>query len=567
MNRKKNQPSLRVIPLGGLGEVGKNMCVVEYGNDIIIIDAGLTFPDETMPGVDVVIPDITYLKKNKSKIKGLLLTHGHEDHYGAVGYVLDKIQTNVYCTRLTGGLLENKFKEQGHNPNVIKYVKAGDVVKLGALRCEFIHVAHSIPDACSIAVTCPVGTVVFTGDFKMDFTPIDHAPTDIHRLAELGREGVLAVYTDSTNVEHKGYSMSEKTVGETFNRIFAQSRERIIVATFASNLHRVQQIIWAAEANGRKVCLNGRSMLNNVRIADELGYLKIKKNTLIDPNEIRNYKPKELVLLITGSQGEPMSALSRMANDAHRQISLNETDTVILSASMIPGNEKSIGDMINKLMAHGCDLIYSDLAEVHTSGHACQEELKLMFSLLAPKYLIPAHGEVRMQVAQKKLGMSLGIPEDQILMGENGTVFSFSGKGDDAYGKVDGKVPAGQILVDGLGIGDVGSVVLNDRKRLSEDGMIAVVVTLDNKTRKLVAGPEIISRGFIYLKENVDIIEEIKKITAGIFDNAARRNITDWNFLKSQVREEVKSYVYTETHRDPIVLSIIMETEKETAKR
>ncbi len=561
MKTKANIKRLRVIPLGGLREIGKNMAVVEYGKDMIVIDAGLTFPDEDMPGVDTVIPDISYLEKNKDKLRGILLTHGHEDHYGAVPYVLKKLQTNVYCTRLTGGMLENKFKEHGINPSVIKYVKAGDVLRLGELDCEFIRVAHSIPDACAIAVHNPVGTILFTGDFKFDFTPIDHEPTDIHRLAELGEEGVLALYSDSTNVERPGYTLSERSVGETFKQIFSNTKGRLIVATFASNLHRVQQIIEAAEANHRKVALSGRSMLSNVAVASELGYLRVKSKTLIEIKEVDKYKPDEVCLLITGSQGEPMSALSRMANGSHRQITVGKDDTIILSASMIPGNEKSIGDMINALMLRECRVVYSSLQNVHVSGHACQEEIKLMHSLVNAEYFIPAHGEPRMLITHKKLAMDLGMPEDHILMAENGSVIEFNRVGKTVVANLEEKVQAGQILIDGLGIGDVGSVVLNDRKRLADDGMISVVVTVDRKTRDVVAGPEILSRGFIYMKDNVDIIEELKKIVMQIFDDAKRRKITDWAFLKSRIREEVKSYVYKEIQRNPMILTIIMETD------
>lgn len=550
-----------MIPLGGLREIGKNMAVVEYGNDMIVIDAGLTFPDEDMPGVDTVIPDISYLEKNKEKLRGILLTHGHEDHYGAVPYVLKKLPTNVYCTRLTGGLLENKFKEHGLNPSCIKYVKAGDVLRLGELDCEFIRVAHSIPDACAIAVHNPVGTILFTGDFKFDFTPIDHEPTDIHRLAELGEEGVLALYSDSTNVERPGYTLSERSVGETFRGIFRNTTGRLIVATFASNLHRVQQIIDAAEANKRKVALSGRSMLNNVAVASALGYLRVQSKTLIDIKDVNKYKPDEVCLLITGSQGEPMSALSRMANGSHRQIEVGPDDTIILSASMIPGNEKGIGDMINQLMLRGCKVIYSSLQNVHVSGHACQEEIKLMHSLLQEQYFIPAHGEPRMMLTHKKLALDLGMDEEHVLMAENGSVIEFNRVGNAVVANMDEKVQAGKILIDGLGIGDVGSVVLNDRKRLSDDGMIALVVTVDRKTRKMVAGPEVISRGFIYMKDNVDLIEEMKGIVSQIFRDAQKRNITDWAFLKSRIREEVKSYVYKEIQRNPMILTIIMETD------
>ena len=557
---------LKVIPLGGLKEIGKNMTAVEYGNDIIVIDCGLTFPDEDMPGIDTVIPDITYLEKNKSKIRGILITHGHEDHYGAVPYVLKKLPVNIYCTRLTGGMLQNKFNEHGLSTKWIQYVQAGDRIKLGAFECEFIRVAHSIPDACAIAVHNPVGTVLFTGDFKFDFTPIDEQPTDLQALARLGEEGVLALFSDSTNVKHQGYTMSERTVGETFKNIFNRAKDRIIVATFASNLHRVQQIIWAAEANHRKVALSGRSMLTNVDVAMNLGYLKVKKNTLIDINEVRNYKPSQVTLLITGSQGEPMSALSRMANNAHRQIQIQPTDTIILSASQIPGNEKAIGDMLNNLTEMGPKLIYSSLAEVHVSGHACAEELKLMHSLVKAQYFIPAHGETRMLVAHKELAMSLGMPEDHVLMGQNGTVFEFERRGAHVKANTDNEVQAGKVLIDGLGVGDVGNVVLNDRKRLSDDGMIVIVATVDKNSAHLAAGPEIISRGFVYMKDNIDMIQEIKKQVRAIFDNAEKKNIKDWSFLKSEIRDKIKSYVYAEIQRNPMILSIIMETETANGK-
>lgn len=568
---KKQAPAsrskkLKVIPLGGLKEIGKNMTAVEYGNDIIVIDCGLTFPDEDMPGIDTVIPDITYLEKNKSKIRGILITHGHEDHYGAVPYVLKKLPVNIYCTRLTGGMLQNKFNEHGLSTKWIQYVQAGDRIKLGAFECEFIRVAHSIPDACAIAVHNPVGTVLFTGDFKFDFTPIDEQPTDLQALARLGEEGVLALFSDSTNVKHQGYTMSERTVGETFKNIFNRAKDRIIVATFASNLHRVQQIIWAAEANHRKVALSGRSMLTNVDVAMNLGYLKVKKNTLIDINEVRNYKPSQVTLLITGSQGEPMSALSRMANNAHRQIQIQPTDTIILSASQIPGNEKAIGDMLNNLTEMGPKLIYSSLAEVHVSGHACAEELKLMHSLVKAQYFIPAHGETRMLVAHKELAMSLGMPEDHVLMGQNGTVFEFERRGAHVKANTDNEVQAGKVLIDGLGVGDVGNVVLNDRKRLSDDGMIVIVATVDKNSAHLAAGPEIISRGFVYMKDNIDMIQEIKKQVRAIFDNAEKKNIKDWSFLKSEIRDKIKSYVYAEIQRNPMILSIIMETETTNGK-
>lgn len=569
-NRTSSTPKpkkLKLIPLGGLKEIGKNMTVLEYGDEIIIIDCGLTFPDDDMPGIDTVIPDISYLEKNKDKVKGILITHGHEDHYGAVPYVLKKLPVNVYCTRLTGGMLENKLEEHGISNKWIKYVKVGDRLKIGNFECEFIRVAHSIPDSCAIAVRNPVGTILFTGDFKFDFTPIDQEPTDVQTLGKLGEEGVLALFSDSTNVEHQGYTMSERNVGETFKEIFAHAKSRIIVATFASNLHRVQQIIWAAEANKRKVALSGRSMLNNVEVAKNLGYLKVKKDTLISINDVKNYKPEKVTLLITGSQGEPMSALSRMSNDSHRQIQIDADDTIILSASQIPGNEKSIGDMINKLTDKGSNVIYSSLAEVHVSGHACQEELKLMHSLVKAEYFIPAHGEARMLSAHKQLAMSMGMQEDHVLMGKNGTVFEFERKGRKVIANCNNEVQAGQVLIDGLGVGDVGNVVLRDRKKLSDDGMIVAVVTVEKNSARVIAGPEIISRGFVYMKDNIDMIKEMKEIVLNIFRDAENKKIKDWAFLKSELREELKNYVFSEIQRSPMILSIIMECDGTNTKK
>lgn len=562
-NKKNSAAKLRIIPLGGLGEIGKNMTAVEYKNDIIVVDCGLTFPDEEMLGVDVVIPDITYLEQNKDRVRAILLTHGHEDHYGAVPYVLKKLNVPVYCMRLTAGMLENKLKEHGLSNDMLQYVQPKEMITIGAFRVEFIRVAHSIPDACAIAIHNPVGTILFTGDFKFDYTPIDGEMTDIVRLSQLGQEGVLVLFSDSTNVEHPGVTMSEKSVGETFDQIFSQAKDRIIVATFASNLHRVQQVITASENVGRKVVLIGRSMLNNVTVADELGYLKIKKNTLVDLYNINSVPSDKVTLLITGTQGEPMSALTRISKDEHNRITLTEDDTVIISASQIPGNEKSIGDVINNLMAHGTKVIYSSLAEVHVSGHACQEELKLMHALTKPKYFIPAHGEARMLIQHKRLAESMGMAPENIFLGENGMIFEFDKKG----ARVAGQVPAGNILVDGLGVGDVGSVVLKDRKHLSDDGMIAIVVSVDKRSREIVAGPEIVSRGFVYVRENDDLMNGIKSIVERVMNDAAKKNISDWNFLKSQIRDQVKSYVFGEIKRDPMILPMIMDVDSQPQKR
>lgn len=551
------EKKLRVIPIGGLHEVGKNCTLVEYGNDMIMIDCGLTFPDDEMLGVDIVIPDFTYVEENKHKLRGIFVTHGHEDHVGAIPYFLKNVDTNVYCSKLTKGLLENKFKEHGLNPNKIRMVNVNNTVKAGSLSCEFIRVSHSIPDACSIAVKSPIGTILFTGDFKMDFTPIDNDPTDIQRLAELGKKGILALFADSTNVEREGFSLSEKVVGETFVKIFGQAKSRIIVATFASNLHRVQQIITAAEKYNRKVALSGRSMLNNVRIASELGYLKIKKNTLIDMKSIKKYADDELVILSTGTQGEPLSALTRMANREHRQISLNETDMVILSSSAIPGNEMAINTTINNLTKIGCRIIYSSLAKVHASGHACQEEIKLMYQLATPKYLIPAHGEIRQLQKHADIAQDMGQAKENIFLLENGDVVEFTKK---SAGKK-GKVQAGNVLVDGSGIGDVGNIVLKDRKHLSEDGLMVVSITFDRHTQELLAGPEIVSRGFVYVKENQDIIENAKDVVLRSINKCKKEDIKALSQIKYQIREDLKSYIYNELGRDPMILPVISEIE------
>ncbi len=552
-----NEKKLRVIPIGGLHEVGKNCTLVEYGNDMIMIDCGLTFPDDEMLGVDIVIPDFTYVEENKHKLRGIFVTHGHEDHVGAIPYFLKNIDTNVYTSKLTKGLLENKFKEHGLNSNKIKMVNVNNTVKAGSLSCEFIRVSHSIPDACAIAVKSPVGTILFTGDFKMDFTPIDNDPTDIQRLAELGKKGILALFADSTNVEREGFSLSEKVVGETFVKIFGQAKSRIIVATFASNLHRVQQIITAAEKYNRKVALSGRSMLNNVRIANELGYLKIKKNTLIDMKAIKKYADDELVILSTGTQGEPLSALTRMANKEHKQISLNETDMVILSSSAIPGNEMAINTTINNLTKIGCKIIYSSLAKVHASGHACQEEIKLMYQLTTPKYLIPAHGEIRQLQKHSDIAQDMGQAKENIFILENGDIVEFTKKS----AGIKGKVQAGNVLVDGSGIGDVGNIVLKDRKHLSEDGLMVVSITFDRHTQELLAGPEIVSRGFVYVKENQDIIENAKDVVLRSINKCKKEDIKALSQIKYQIREDLKSYIYNELGRDPMILPVISEIE------
>ncbi|MDY3738451.1 MAG: ribonuclease J, partial [Peptoniphilaceae bacterium] len=540
---KSRERKIKLIPLGGLGEVGKNMTVVEYGNDMILIDVGLTFPDESMLGVDIVIPDFSYIVENKEKLRGVFLTHGHEDHIGAVPYLLKQVDTNIYCSKLTKGLLELKFKEHGLNSNHIKQVNVNNTVKVGDISCEFIRVSHSIPDACAIAVKTPIGIIIFTGDFKMDFTPIDGEVTDIQRLAELGKKGVLALFSDSTNVEREGYSMSEKNVGDTFKSVFSQAKSRIIVATFASNLHRVQQVITAAEENNRKVCLSGRSMLNNIKVASELGYLKIGKNTLIDIKDINKYAPEEILVLSTGTQGEPLSALTRMAKGEHKQVHLNSSDTVILSSSAIPGNEMAIDDVINNLTEIGVNVIYSKLADVHVSGHACQEEIKLMHSLTTPKFFIPGHGEARQLYTHAKLALDMGMPKENIIIADNGDVIEITKNSI----KKAGRVSAGATLIDGSGIGDVGNIVLKDRKHLSEDGLIVVSLTFNPKTQDVVAGPDIVSRGFVYVKESQDIIEGSKQATLKAIEKCRKEEIYAISQIKYHIRDYIKNYVYAQT--------------------
>ena len=551
------QNKLKVIPLGGLGEIGKNCTIVEYKNEMIMIDCGLTFPDEDMLGVDIVIPDFTYVEENKDKLKGIFITHGHEDHIGAIAYLLKTVDTNVYCSKLTKGLLENKFKEHGLNPNRLKMVNVNNTVKVGNLSAEFIRVSHSIPDSCAIAVKSPIGTILFTGDFKMDFTPIDGEPTDIQKLASLGRKGLLCLFSDSTNVEIEGSSMSEKEVGETFINLFGQAPGRIIVATFASNLHRVQQVIFAAEKYNKKVVLSGRSMINNVKIASSLGYLKIRSNTLIDMKNIKDYSDDQIVILSTGTQGEPLSALTRMANNEHKQVHLNSSDTVILSSSAIPGNEMPINNTINNLTKIGCDIIYDSLAKVHASGHACQEEIKLMHQLTTPKYFIPAHGEPRQLKKHMEIAMDMGLNKENILVGQNGDVFEFTKKS----ARINGKVQAGNVLVDGSGIGDVGNIVLKDRKHLSEDGLLVVSLTIEKHTQRVLSNPEIVSRGFIYVKENQDLIENSKDIVMRTMKKCEKKDIHAISQIKYQIREALKSYIYNQTGRDPMILPVLTEVD------
>lgn len=549
---KRGNNKLKIIPLGGLNEVGKNITVFEYKDDIVIVDCGLSFPEDEMLGIDVVIPDISYILKNKDKVRAIVLTHGHEDHIGALPYVLKKIQVPVYGTRLTLGLVGNKLKE--HNiPDVqLKVIQPKDVLKFGCFEVEVIKTSHSIPDAVSFAIDTPLGKVIHTGDFKIDYNPIDGDKIDLHRFAQLGAEGVLALMADSTNVERDGFTMSESTVGDKFESIFRNVDQRIIVATFASNVHRVQQIINAAYSFNRKVALSGRSMVNVANVAMDLGYLKVPDGMLIDIRDLNSYPDNEIVVITTGSQGEPMSALARMAASEHRKMEIQEGDVVILSAFPIPGNEIKVSNIINLLFEKGAEVIYDD---VHVSGHACQEELKLMHTLVKPKYFIPVHGEYRMLKHHAELANDLGMPNENIFIATNGKVMEFTK--DSA--RIAGSVDSGNILVDGLGVGDVGNIVLRDRKHLSEDGLIIVVVTISKSNGAVISGPDIVSRGFVYVRESEDLIGGAKAEIKAALKKCEENNVREWATLKAAIKESLKGYIYEQTKRSPMILPIIME--------
>lgn len=547
---------LKIIPLGGLGEIGKNMTVIEYKDDIIVIDCGLMFPEEEMLGVDIVIPDISYLQKNSEKVRAIVLTHGHEDHIGALPYVLKQINVPVYGTRLTLGLVEYKLKEHGMLGNVdLRCVKAKDVIKIGCMSVEFIKISHSIADSVALAIHTPVGTVVHTGDFKIDYTPIDGVVTDLARFAELGKEGVLLLLCDSTNVERPGYTMSESTVGVTFQNIFKRAKGRILVATFASNIHRVQQIVNASVMYNRKVAVSGRSMVNVVEVATNLGYLNIPDGTYIDIDDVDKYPENQITIITTGSQGEPMSALVRMSTSEHKKINIIPGDMVIISASTIPGNEKLVYRVINQLFKKGADVIYQDLADVHVSGHACQEELKLMHTLVNPQFFVPVHGEYRHLKQHARLAQELGMDEKNIFILENGSVLELGHKS----ARIAGSVTAGQVLVDGLGVGDVGNIVLRDRKHLSQDGIMTVVVTISKETGQVIAGPDIISRGFVYVRESEDLMDKSKEIVKDTLAKCSEKQITDWATMKSNIKDALRDYLYEKTKRKPMILPIIME--------
>ena len=556
MSRKNKEPKLKIIPLGGLGEIGKNMTVLEYRSDIIVVDVGSIFPAEDMPGVDLVIPDTTYLQQNREKIRGYFITHGHEDHIGAVPYVMRSVPAPIYGTRLTLALCEHKLREHrltGVAP--LNVVSAGDVVKAGCFTVEFIHVNHSIADACALAIRTPVGTIVFTGDFKVDFTPLDDTPIDLGRLAELGREGVLALLADSTNVERPGYTMSEVKVAATFNQQMEKATGRVIIAMFASNVRRIQAVVDSSVRYGRKVCLIGRSMVNVSKIAAQLGYLKFPEGCLITTDDLDRYPDDRITVITTGSQGEPMSGLSRMAFAEHRKLEIRESDMVIISANPIPGNEKSVSRVINQLIRIGANVIYEALAEVHVSGHACQEELKLIHSLVKPKFFIPVHGEYKHLHHHANLARSLGMPEDNILQVEIGDVIELDSHSIDETGVV----PSGSVLIDGLGIGDVGAVVLRDRRHLAEDGLLIVVMGVDHDLGSVVSGPDIISRGFVYVRESDDLVEGAREAAMRAIDAFGPIDSTDWNRLKNDVRDSVQRYIFDTIKRNPMILPIIVD--------
>lgn len=555
--RSKPKTRLKVITLGGLEEIGKNMTVLEYGNDIIIIDCGLAFPEDDMLGIDLVIPDITYLAKNVEKIRGIVLTHGHEDHIGALPYVLKQLKVPVFGTLLTLGLLENKLREHKMlDKTTLHTVVPGEKVKLGEMVVEFIHTNHSIADSVALAIQTPVGMVIHTGDFKVDYTPIDGDIIDLQRFAELGSQGVLLLMSDSTNAERKGFTMSEKNVGKVFERIFEETpRNRIMVATFSSNIHRIQQIINAAYMYGRKVAIIGRSMVNAVKTASELDYLWVPPRTLIDINEIKNYRDEQLVIITTGSQGETMSALSRIANSEHKQVSVKPDDKIIISASAIPGNEKNVIRVVNELLKKGADVVYGGIEDIHVSGHARQEELKLMLALTKPKFFMPVHGEYMHLSSHRDLAISMGMDKKNIFVNKLGDVLELSKN----EAKVTGTVPTGQVMVDGLGVGDVGNIVLRDRKHLSEDGLMVVVVSMEEETGQIVAGPDIISRGFVYVRESEGLMDGAREVVMKALQECEEKNITSWNYIKNLIKDTLKNYIWQKTKRSPMILPIIME--------
>ena len=553
---KKSTP-LKIISLGGLDEIGKNMTVYEYGSDIFIIDCGMTFPDAEMPGVDIVIPDFSYVVKNADRVKGLVITHGHEDHIGGIPYLLKVLNCPVYATKLTVCLIEGKLREHGLLSKAkLNIVKPGDSVTLGCFKAEFIHVNHSIPDSVAVAVKTPIGVIVHTGDFKIDSTPIDGKMIDFARFSELGRKGVLALLMDSTNATRPGFTMSERTVGASLSHIFKDAGgKRIVVATFSSNIHRVQQIVDEAVKCGRKVAVSGRSMINVVTIATELGYLKIPKGVLIDIDLIKNYTDDKLVIITTGSQGEAMSALHRMAFGDHRKVTVGPNDLIVISANPIPGNEKTVNIVINELMKLGAEVVYERMYDVHVSGHACQEELKMMMGMIDPKFFIPVHGEQMHLRKNAALAVSMGIPKENIIISDIGKVIELTSKSI----KITDEVPSGKVFVDGLGVGDVGSIVLRDRKHLSEDGIIIVAMTMDKQSGDIISGPELISRGFVYVRESEQLLENARNVVNRVLDYCYDNGISDRTAVKNEVRDSLSRFLYQKTRRSPMILPVIMQ--------
>ena len=552
--KKEYVGSVKIIPLGGLDKIGMNITAIQYDDSIIVVDCGLAFPEEEMLGIDLVIPDVTYLKENADKVKGFVITHGHEDHIGSIPYVLKEVNAPIYATKLTMGLIDSKLKEHGMQRQVKrKVVRYGQSINLGDFRVEFIRTNHSIADAAALAIFSPAGVIIHTGDFKVDYTPVYGEPIDLQRMGELGKKGVLALMCDSTNALRPGFTMSERTVGATFDKIFTDNKNsRLIIATFASNVDRVQQIINSAVKYGRKVCVEGRSMVNIIEVAENLDYLKIPEGTLIDTEEMKNYTPEQIVLITTGSQGESMAALSRMADSLHRKVSIQPGDCVVFSSTPIPGNEKSVAKVINELGMKGAKVIFQD---THVSGHACQEEIKLLYSLIKPKYAIPVHGEYRHLMAQKEVVQSLGYDKEDIFIAKCGDVLELS---EEKAGIV-GHVQTGEILVDGLGVGDVGNIVLRDRQNLAENGIIIVVLTLEKYSGQLVAGPDIVTRGFVYVREAEELLDEAREVVSGSVETCMDKNITDWSKIKNIIKDDLSEYLWKKMKRNPVILPIIME--------
>jgi len=555
-NKNKNKSKIKIIPLGGLGEIGKNITAFEYEDEIVIIDCGLAFPDEDLYGIDLVIPDVSYLLKNKDKVKGFFITHGHEDHIGALPYVLKQINAPLYATKLTMGLIESKLTE--HNilsDCTLNVVKAGDIVEIGSFQMEFIRTNHSIADSCSIALHTPVGIIVHTGDFKVDFTPIDGEVIDLQRYAQLGKKGVVLLMAESTNALQKGYTMSEKTVGETLESLFNKATGRVIVATFASNIHRVQQIANASVKNGRKIAFSGRSMEKISEVARTLGYLFIPEEMIIDLNDIKKYSSERITIITTGSQGEPMAALTRISSGTHRSIQIEKGDTIIISATPIPGNQKAVSNVINDLTEKGADVIYNAIRDIHVSGHACEQELRLIHALLKPKFFMPIHGEYKHLIGHAKIAENMGMDKSNIFVLETGEILELAR----TKAQIAGKVPSGRILIDGIGVGDVGNVVLRDRKNLAEDGIITVVIAIDRQNKIILSGPDIITRGFVYVRDSEQLIRDIRAIVIKSVERCFNNNITQWSDIRNTIRREIDSFVYTKMKRKPMILPVITE--------